>query len=67
MKTKHIYTSLILLMLTLSGLFSTSAEAQEVHALLIILGNDSNIQRTIRRKQCKAQFAIFLSQRYFSA
>ena len=53
MKTKHGYTSLILLMLTLSGLcgITATAEAQDVHALLIILGNDREIRDSVEKNE----------------
>ena len=55
MKAKYVYPSLILLMLTFSGLFgiATAAEAQDVHALLIILGNDSNIRESVEKNEEK--------------
>ena len=55
MKAKHVYTSLILLMLTLGGLFSitATADAQEVHALLILLGNDRIIRESVEKNEEK--------------
>lgn len=55
MKIKHIYTPLILLILTLSGLcgITTTAEAQDVHALLIILGNDRVIAESVAKNEQK--------------
>ena len=53
MKAKHMYLSLILLMFTFSGLFgiATAADAQEVHALLIILGNDKEIRDGVEKNE----------------
>ena len=53
MKTKHLYISLILLILTFSGLFgiATAADAQEVHALLVILGDDPNIRASVNKNK----------------
>ena len=55
MKGKNVYTLLILLMLTLSGFFSVavSAEARTVHALFIILGNDSEIKTSVEKNSEK--------------
>ena len=55
MKAKHVYTSLILLMLTLGGLFSitATADAQEVHVLLILLGNDRIIRESVEKNEEK--------------
>ena len=55
MKNRHIYTSLILLILTFSGLcgITTTAEAQDVHALLIILGNDRVIAESVAKNEEK--------------
>ena len=55
MKIKHIYTPLILLIFTFSGLCSitTTAEAQDVHALLIILGNDREIRESVEKNEEK--------------
>ena len=55
MKTKRMCTSLILLILTFSGLFgiATAADAQEVHALLIILGNDRDIAESVAKNEQK--------------
>ena len=49
MKTKHVFASLILLMIAFSGFFgiATAADAQEVHALLICLGDDLNIRASV--------------------
>ena len=49
MKPKHLYLSLILLILTFSGLFGTAAAAdvQKVHALLICLGDDLKIRASV--------------------
>ena len=60
MKVKHVYTLLILLMLTLSGFFSVtvSAEARTVHALLIILGNDSMIKTSVEKNSEKMSIML---------
>ena len=53
MKIKHIYTPLILLIFTFSGLcgITATADAQEVHALLIILGNDREIRDGVEKNE----------------
>ena len=60
MKVKHVYTLLILLMLTLSGFFNVtvSAEARTVHALLIILGNDSVIKTSVEKNSEKMSIML---------
>ena len=53
MKTRHIYISFTLLILTCSGLFgiTVSAHAQDVHALLVILGNDREIRDGVEKNE----------------
>ena len=49
MKAKLVYTSLTLIMLILSALLgmTVSADAKDVHALLILLGNDRKIRESV--------------------
>ena len=49
MKAKLVYTSFTLIMLTFSALFgmTISADAKDVHALLILLGNDRKIRESV--------------------
>ena len=53
MKVKYLYTSCVLLILTLSAVLgiTTTADAQKVHALLIILGNDANIETSVEKNE----------------
>ena len=55
MKTKQVYTSLTLIMLTFSAFFGITApvDAKNVHALLILLGNDRNIQESVEKNEEK--------------
>ena len=55
MKAKLVYTSFTLIMLTFSALFgmTVSADAKDVHALLILLGNDRNIQESVEKNEDK--------------
>ena len=55
MKAKLVYTSLTLIMLILSALLgmTVSADAKDVHALLILLGNDRNIQESVEKNEDK--------------
>ena len=55
MKTKQVYTSLSLIMLTFSAFFGITApvDAKNVHALLILLGNDRNIQESVEKNEEK--------------
>ncbi len=54
---RYLYTSTILLILTFIAVCGTtfSADAQKVHALLIILGNDRNIRSSVEKNESSMQ------------
>ena len=54
---RYLYTSTILLILTFIAIYGTtsSADAQKVHALLIILGNDRDIRGSVEKNESNMQ------------
>ena len=68
MKAKLVYTSLTLIMLTLSALFgiTVSANAQDVHALLILLGNERSIRRSVEKNKEKMVNMLYQLSRHCS-